>query len=341
MTFLDGINAGLPFAQALAEGRPNLCHELTKEVLVLLFKKRLTIGQIALGFDVRTDFVVQQCRECGIRTGSVAPDETVARRKMTVLEGVQNGMELKRALEVCKSTPRTAATEGILEWLCREGFSEGEVALIFGVSAAVAKRWLNKLDVGVPEAHEPEQVKKNPEKMVAKVADLLVAGKSSGEIHHELGIKHPGAIAYIRLARKKLQVVPSVAIEDEPMTEPEEAASEDEVLSLGDFLDGLEWEGLERPSQAPGQVIKISGTRIYFPAELLPDAKFLQVGTSTDGLKVALRRVNVGRQVSKNHIWRSVNAIKIVKLYRGLLGNRTLYFEIIHAEDQLIVGKFI
>lgn len=81
MTFLDAIEAGLSFEDALSAGGCNKVTDLTKEIAEMLLGKNLSIGQIAKGFDVREEFVAQKLKEFRLY-GLVADTINTKKRKM-------------------------------------------------------------------------------------------------------------------------------------------------------------------------------------------------------------------------------------------------------------------
>lgn len=205
MTFLDGIEAGLPYEKALAEGRPNLCHELDKKALQLLFKRKLTISQIARGFAVAENYVIDRCRACGIKISSIPEAIKTEKRKMNMLEAIQYGISFeKAATEFAPASLKETPSEEILQ-LLRQGVTPSELEVIFNepireiIQAAGSEPEISTASGETA----PEEEKEDP---MDQVLAMVRAEKSAQEIHEELGIKHPGALWLIRKARKQLGI---------------------------------------------------------------------------------------------------------------------------------------
>lgn len=136
------------------------------------------------------------------------------RRKLNRLEALLYGISFDRMLKMdLKAAPREEADNEVLTKLFLEkGLTGKQVAKIFAVRDQIGYEWEEAFSRPKKNSSVEKQIEENQissaedkEKVVGQVFDLVEAGKSPKEIHALLGVKHPGAMGYIRSARKKLK----------------------------------------------------------------------------------------------------------------------------------------
>ena len=254
-------------------------------------------------------------------------------------------------MEACEPTSHLNYSSEDLNWLVEQKYTVKQISMIYKVPVNTVELWQKKdLTASFTEATEIQPEKENVQETVFQMVN---EGKSPMEIHHLLGVKHPGMMGKIRSARTKLAAHPEK--EQNAIDEKSQSTS---LIEEGEFelslceqpreldLSGFCWvsdlrAGVGSLSLAD-DMIRLRKDMVVFCSSLQFSAERGDVGLRGVGKQIAIRSSVTGNKVSKQGNNRSGIVIKSLRkklVELDLLSTQS--FKVIVDSPDLIVGELI